>query len=145
MKASWKPHSRQSAFVIAFDIITVFIMATQFGTGATFGLTTQTGIISDASTWNYVQQKKVIMDADGDPTASTYYGEGIEGTLSGYLPTTTPFSTTLAASATISDTPTDFLVGAVGSVSIVENVSITKSNEDYIRIEVGFSNFAGIT
>jgi hypothetical protein len=90
-------------------------------------------------------RRKVIMDADGDPTASTYYGEGIEGTLSGYLPTTTPFSTTLAASATISDTPTDFLVGSVGSVSIVENVSITKSNEDYIRIEVGFSNFAGIT
>ena len=120
-------------------------MATQFGTGATFGLTAQTGIISDGSTWNYTQQVKRIMDADGDPTASTYYMEGIEGTLTGYLPTTSPFSTTLAASATISDTPDDFLIGSVGSASIVENISVTKSNEDYIRIEVGFSNYAGIS
>lgn len=120
-------------------------MATQFGTAAPFGLTAQAGIISDGSTWNYVQQKKVIMDADGDPTASTYYGEGIEGTCTGYLPTTSPFATTLAAAATISDAPDDFLVGSVGTASIVENVTITKSNEDYKRIEFGFSNYVGIT
>lgn len=120
-------------------------MATQFGTAAPFGLTAQTGIISDGGTTNYVQQKKVIMDADGDPTASTYYGEGIEGTRTGYLPTTTPFSSTLAASVSLSDADDDFLVGSVGSVSIVENVTITKSNEDYKRIEFGYSNYVGIT
>lgn len=85
------------------------------------------------------------MDADGDPTAATYYGEGIEGTLSGYLPTTSPFSVTLAAAVTLSDSLDDFLVGSVGTVSIVESVSVTKSNEDYERIEVGFSNYVGIT
>ena len=120
-------------------------MATQFGTDAPFGLTAQTGVISDGSTWNYVQQKKTIMDADGDPTASTYYGEGIEGSLSGFLPTTSPFSGTLAASITLSDSPTDYLIGSVGSTSIVESVSVTKSNEEYNRVEIGFSNFAGIT
>jgi len=120
-------------------------MATQFGTDAPFGLTAQTGVISDGSTWNYVQQKKTIMDADGDPTAATYYGEGIEGSLSGFLPTTTPFSDTLAASITLSDSPTDYLIGSVGSTSIVESVAVTKSNEEYTRVEIGFSNFAGIT
>ena len=120
-------------------------MATQFGTGADFGLTAQTGIITDGTSWNYTQQKKTIMDADGDPTASTYYGEGIEGTISGFIPTTTPYSTTLAAALTVSDTPTDYLIGSVGSLSIVESVSVTKSNEEYERIEVTFSNFSGIT
>lgn len=120
-------------------------MATQFGQDAPFGVTAQTGIISDGNTANSVQQKKVIMDGDGDPTASTYYGEGIEGTLTGYLPTTTPFSTTLAATVSLDDTLDDFLIGSVGSASIVESVNITKSNEDYKRIEVSFSNFAGIS
>ena len=119
-------------------------MATQFGTAAPFGLAAQTGIISDGSSWNYVQQKKTIMDADGDPTASSYYGQGVEGTLSGYLPTSTPFDTALAESLTLSDSLSELLVGTVGSVSIVENISVTKSNEDYVRIEVSFSNFAGI-
>jgi len=120
-------------------------MATQFGTDAPFGLTAQTGIISDGNTANSTHQVKRIMDADGDPTAATYYGEGIEGTLTGYLPTTTPFSTTLAATVSLSDSPDDFLIGSVGSASIVESVNITKSNEDYKRIEVGYSNFAGIS
>ena len=120
-------------------------MATQFGTGAEFGLTDQTGVITDSTSWNYTQQKKVIMDADGDPVSSTYYGEGIEGTITGYIPTSTPYSTTLAASLSVSDTPTDFLVGSVGSVSIVESVSVTKANDDYEKIEISFSNYAGIT
>jgi hypothetical protein len=120
-------------------------MATQFGTAAPFGLTTQTGIISDGSTWNYAQDKKVIADADGDAVAKAYYNERIEGTLSGFLPTNTPFSGTLAASITLSDAPTDYLKGAVGSLSIVESVSVTKTNEDYVRIEVAFENHVGIT
>ena len=120
-------------------------MATQFGTDAPFGLTAQTGIISDGSTANSVQQVKRIMDADGDPTAATYYGEGIEGTLTGFLPTTTPFSTTLAATVSLDDSLDDFLIGSVGSASIVESVNITKSNEDYKRIEVRFSNYSGIS
>lgn len=119
-------------------------MATQFGTAAGFGLTTQTGVITDGTSWNYTQQKKVIMDADGDPVASTYYGEGIEGTISGFIPSAAAFSGTLAASITLSDAPTDYLKGSVGVLSIVESVSVTKSNEEYNRIEIAFSNFAGI-
>lgn len=120
-------------------------MATQFGTDAPFGLTAQTGIISDGSTANSTQQVKRIMDADGDPTAATYYGEGIEGTLSGFLPTTSPFDTTLAATVDLDDALDDFLVGNLGNTSIVESISITKSNEDYKRIEVSFSNYLGIS
>ena len=120
-------------------------MATQFGTAAPFGLTAQTGIISDGNTANSTQQVKRIMDADGDPTAATYYGEGIEGTLSGFLPTPSPFSTTLDAAVTLDDSLDDFMIGSVGSASIVESISITKSNEDYKRIEVSFSNYAGIS
>jgi hypothetical protein len=120
-------------------------MATQFGTAAPFGLTSQTGIISDGSTWNYAQDKKAIADADGDAVAKAYYNERIEGTLSGFLPTSTPFSGTLAASITLSDAPTDYLKGTVGSLSIVESVSVTKTNEDYVRIEIAFENHAGIT
>ena len=120
-------------------------MATQFGTDATFGLTAQTGIISDGSTANSVQQEQRILDGDGDPVAETLYGEGIEWSLSGYLPTTSPFSTTLAAALTLDDSLDDFLIGSVGSTSIVKGVNITKSNEDYKRIEVNGTNFAGIT
>lgn len=119
-------------------------MATQFGTAAPFGLTDETGVLTDGITWNYVQQNKRILDADGDPKTVTYYGEGIEGTISGYLPTSSPFGGTLAASLTLATSPTDYLKGSVGALTIVESVSVTHSNEDYRRIEIGFSNYAGI-
>ena len=120
-------------------------MATQFGTAAPFGLTTQTGIITDATSWNYSQDKKVIADADGDAVAKAYFNERIEGTIGGYIPTNTPFSGTLAASLTLSEAPNDYLKCSVGTLSIVESVSVTKTNEDYVRIEVAFENHSGIT
>lgn len=111
-------------------------MATQFGTAATFGLTFETGIITDGITHNYSNESKVLRNGDGDVTGKTYYNEQIEVSISGYIPTSAPFSTTLAAAVTLVTAPTDFLAGSVGTNTIVESISKTLSSEDYQRIEV---------
>ncbi len=97
-------------------------MATQFGTtNGVFGLTAQTGVLQDSAQWDYTDSQKFVIDGDGDFTGSTHYGEGIEGT-----------------TITLSDTPTDYLKGTVGSSFVVKSVGVRKAADDYNRITIGW-------
>ena len=121
-------------------------MATQFPSNyAVFGLTAETGVVTDNVTWNYSQDSKAIRNATGDTIAKAYYDERIEISFAGYLPATTPYATTLAASLTLATTPTDYLKGSVGSLTVVESITRTNSNEDYQRIEVNAMNHSLLT
>jgi hypothetical protein len=111
-------------------------MAQSFGTGATFGLTSETGMINDSLVYNYSQDNKVIRSGTGDTTGKTYYDERCEISMGGYLPTSSPISTTLAGEITLVTSITDFFKGSVGTKTIMESVTKTLSNEDYQRIEI---------
>lgn len=137
--------STRSAWLRLFDTVERVAMATQFGTASTFGLTFETGIITDSIDYTYSQENKVLKSGSGDTSGKTYYDEKIELTISGYIPTSTPYATTLAAAITLVTAPTDFLKGSVGSSTICEGVKRTLSNEDYQRIEVTAVNHPGIS
>ena len=115
-------------------------MATQFGTASTFGLTFETGIITDSIGYSYTQENKALRNGSGDITGKTYYNEQIEVSIAGYIPTSTPYNTTLAALITLSTAPTDYLIGSVGAKTIVESITRTHTIEDYQRIEVTAMN-----
>jgi len=120
-------------------------MATQFDSQqADFGLDAQTGILLESVTHNYVQDKKMIADNDGDMVSKTLFNERIEGSMSGYQ-LTTGFTGTIAAAITLATTPVDHLVGALGALTLVESIGRTYSNTDYEKIELTFENYAGIT
>ena len=122
-------------------------MATQFPASySTFGLAQETGIVTDSITWAYSQDSKEIRDADGDIAAKAYYNERIEVSIAGFLPTATPFTTTLAAAITIVTAPTDHLIAAsLGSLYLCESINITQSNEEYRRIDVTAMNYPIVT
>ena len=121
-------------------------MATQFSTSAsTFGLTAQTGMLLETVTHNYVQDKKMIADADGDMVSKTLFNERIEGSMSGYQLTTSGYSGTIAAAISLAAAPVDHLIGSVGTLTTVESVTRTYSNTDYQKIDLTFENYAGIT
>jgi hypothetical protein len=111
-------------------------MATSFGTASTFGLTFETGIITDSIGYSYTQENKALRNGTGDITGKTYYNEQIEVSIAGYIPTTSAYSTTLAALITLATAPTDYLVGSLGTKTIVESITRTHTVEDYQRIEV---------
>jgi hypothetical protein len=119
-------------------------MATAFGTSSTFGLTTETGIITDSISYSYSQESKVVRNGTGDVTGKTYYDERAEVTIAGFIPTSTPFSGTLAATISLVTAVPDYFKGSVGGSTIVESVTRTHSNEDYQRIEVTAMNHPGI-
>jgi len=120
-------------------------MATSFGTGSTFGLTFETGIITDNITYSYGHESKVLRNGTGDVSGKTYYDERIEISIAGYIPTSPPYATTLAAAITLVTTPTDYLKGSVGSSTIVESITRTHTSEDYQRIEISAMNHPGIS
>lgn len=115
-------------------------MATAFGTSATFGLVTETGIITDSIGYSYSQESKVVRNGTGDVTGKTYYDERAEVTISGFIPTSTPFSGTLADTISLVTAIPDYFKGSANASTIVESVTRTHSNEDYQRIEVTAMN-----
>jgi hypothetical protein len=116
-------------------------MATQFGTASPFGIAAaETGIILDSISYVYAQESKPIRNITGDTTGKSYYDERIEISMAGYLPTSSPFSTTLAAAITLVTAPTDLLKGSVGSTTICEGITLPSTSEDYRRIEVTAMN-----
>ncbi|MGA0019467.1 MAG: hypothetical protein ACO3IL_05690 [Steroidobacteraceae bacterium] len=120
-------------------------MATSFGTAAPFGLTFETGIITDSLSYSYTQENKALRNGTGDITGKTYYNEQIEVSISGYIPTSTPYATTLAAAITLVTAPEDYLKGSIGTTTIVESVTRSHTIEDYQRIEVTAMNHPLIT
>lgn len=123
-------------------------MATQFpaSSPAPWGITAaETGIILDSISYNTSDNEKLLLDIGGAPVAASYYGEKLEGNMSGYIPGATPFSGTIATALTLVTAPTDYLKGSLSALTICRTVSATFTTEDYRKIEVGFVNYPGVT
>ena len=110
--------------------------AQQFGTASTFGLTFETGVITDTIGYSYSNESKVLKNGTGDVTGKSYYNESAEVTYSGYIPTSTPYAAAIGTAITLITTLPDFFGGTVGTDTIAEGVTLSYSSEDYERVEV---------
>jgi hypothetical protein len=119
-------------------------MATQFGEDGEWGMTAQSGIVSDSTSYNFTSDNKMIRGVDGEVAGKTYYAGRMEATLSGYIPSATPWSLAVADVATLTLSPDSLSIGTLGS-HIVESVTQTYSNEDYARIEARTVSHDGLT
>jgi hypothetical protein len=112
-------------------------MATQFGLAANHGIpAAETGIILDSISYNYAQESSAIRNIGGDTVGKTYFDERMEFSMSGFIPVTSGFSTTLASTITLITAPTDYFKGTVGGLTIVESVNRSHSVGEYQRIEI---------
>ena len=111
-------------------------MAQQFGTASTFGLTFETGVITDSIGYSYSNESKVLKNGTGDVTGKTYFNESAEVTYSGYIPTSTPYTGAIGAAITLVTALPDFFSGTVGTDTIAEGVTLAYSSEDYQRVDV---------
>jgi hypothetical protein len=116
-------------------------MATSFGTTTgVFGIAAQqTGFLLDSVSDDYSQDSKTVKNISGDDTGESYYNERIEGSLEGYIPSTSAFSGTLASALTLATAPADHLIGAVtGGTYVVTGLTRSSTSEDYRRISVKY-------
>jgi hypothetical protein len=116
-------------------------MATQFGTLSPFGLPEfETGIITESVSYSYSQESKALKNKTGDTAGKTFFDEKAELSISGYMPTSTPYATPLASAITLVTAIPDFFIGTVGTRTLVESVTRTNSIEDFNRVEVTASH-----
>ena len=123
-------------------------MANQFpaSSPAPFGITTaQGGIIETSNSMNYSHEMKQLRNVGGDTTQLAFYDEKLEGTFSGFVPGTSPFTTSLASAVTLAVAPEDFFKGSVGGLTIVNTIGRTNSVEEYKAIEVGILHYPLVT
>jgi len=111
--------------------------ATSHSPGA-FGIASaQTGIILHNYSFNYVQEKKPLKNHTGETIGIVYLDEKVEVKLQGTLPTSSPFSSTLAATLTLANAFPDFLKGSgTGGSLFIEEISAEYDAEDYATIEL---------
>jgi hypothetical protein len=114
-------------------------MATLLGaTNGLFGIATQqTGFLLDGSSQAFEQDEKMVKNISGDDTGISMYNERIQFSLSGFVPATSGYSGTIAASITLATAPEDHLIGNVTSgIYIVKGITKTQAAEEYRRIEL---------
>lgn len=114
-------------------------MATLLGTtNGVFGIATQqTGFLLDGSSQTYEQDEKTVKNISGDDTGIAFYNERMTFSLSGFIPATSAFSGTIAASITLATTPADHLIGSMsGGLYVTKGITTTQASEEYRRIEL---------
>jgi len=113
-------------------------MATQFGTASAFGLTFETGVITENIAYNYGLEEKSVRSGAGDETGWTGYNEKAEVSFGGYVPTSSPYATPIAATiALVTAVPDFFTVSPGGGArTIVKTVNRTFTNDDYSKVDV---------
>jgi hypothetical protein len=107
--------------------------ATILGTSKpVFGITVQSGMILRTVTDAYSTEKKVIVNEAGEKGGIVLYGDQREITLEALVPSTSAFSTRMAAAFTLSQTTTDFYRSSAsagfGDI-ILTGATQTSSNE----------------
>lgn len=114
-------------------------MATQFGTASAFGLTFETGVITENIAYSYSFEEKSLRSNVGDETGLTCYNEKAEVTFGGYVPTSSPYATPIAAALTLATAVPDFFTVTAGgnAKTITKTVNRTFTNDDYSKVDVG--------
>lgn len=114
-------------------------MATLLGTtNGVFGIANQqTGFLLDGTSQTYEQDEKMVKNISGDDTGISMYNERMQFSLSGFEPSSSSYSGTIAAVISLATAPADHLIGSMtGGTYIVKNVVKTQASEEYRRLEV---------
>jgi hypothetical protein len=112
-------------------------MAAQLGTAAPFGLTFETGVITENIAHSFSTEEKTLRDGDGDVTGWTGYNETCEFSFDGYVPTATPFASKLGINLTLITALPAFFTGTPTAKNVIKTINSTRTNEDYQKIAVG--------
>jgi hypothetical protein len=112
--------------------------ATAFGTAAVFAIpSAESGLIVHNITYTEKQDRKELRNHTGEVTAVVFYNEVVEVKLDATLPTTSPFSGTLASALTLANTIPDHLKGsATGGSLLIDQVEVTLDAEDFKTISI---------
>ena len=111
--------------------------STSFGDGR-FGIgADQTGFIIESITQSYTNSTKMVKNRTGNTSGVTYYDEQVKVSLKGKVPTSSPFSGTIAASLTLSNPLSSYLKGGVsGGLTLVESITLDYGQEEYQSISL---------
>lgn len=108
--------------------------ATILGTSKpVFGVTAQTGMILRTQTDAFTTEKKIIVNEAGEKGGIVLYGDQRQITLEALVPAASAFSTRMAASVALTNSPADFYRSAAASGFgdvILTDASQTGSNEN---------------
>jgi hypothetical protein len=110
--------------------------ATQLGTNGVFAMSSQTGFIIQSQSDAFEVEQRITVDHTGEKVGITLYGDQRKITIEGLVPTSSAFSTRMAALVTLANSPGDFYRSSA-SAGYGDTVHLgttqTKNNEDFHR------------
>jgi hypothetical protein len=117
-------------------------MATLLGaTNGVFGIRAQqTGMLLESAGYSYQSQKKFVMNHTGDRTGRSDYDEECTITLSGKIPATSAFSSTISTAITLVSAIPDRFIGTVSGLTIIDTIELTETADDYQSFSLTATN-----
>lgn len=111
--------------------------ATTIG-NVSFGLTAETGIFCQSTTFTANSEQKWVRDADGDEVAGSIYGKNWEWSIDGQINTGEAVTSyVLGAAVTPANVPSNVHSGGTtNGKCYVTSVELTKSSEDFTMCNV---------
>ncbi len=106
----------------------------------------ETGIIIESITHDYTNSSKSVKNRTGNTSGITYYDEMVKVSLDGKVPTTSPFSGTLAASLTLGNSLSSYLKGGVATgLTLIEGITLDYNQEDYRSFKLQATFYPNVT
>lgn len=118
-----------------------------FGDGAWGINSDQTGLIINSYSYDYKSDSGQVENRTGNVVGKTYYNQTITFSIDGLIPKTSPWSTALATSITLSNGLSALLNGGLNAagLNIVEGITTDYSNKDYAKMKITGTYYPSIS
>lgn len=108
--------------------------ATLLGVLGVLGLTAQTGMIIQSQDDDFSVEKKILVDEVGNKSGLALFGDQRAITINALVPSSSAFSTRMAAAVTLTNSPGDFYRATPGAGCgdiVLTGVKQGKKNDDF--------------
>lgn len=113
--------------------------ATFLGTSAVLGVTAETGMILQNQEDAYTTERKYVISEAGEKVGLAMWGDEINVTLEGLVPSSSVFSSRMAANLVLANAPADFYRGAPSSGfgdTVITGVTRRRQSADFHTFSV---------
>lgn len=119
----------------------------QFGDGIWGISSEQTGLLINSYSYDYKADSGEVKNRYGNTVGKTYFNQSVGFSIDGLVPSTSPWSTAIATSLTLSNGMSgNFLHGGLGSgTTILEGITEDHSNSDYVKLKISGTYFPFIS
>jgi hypothetical protein len=120
--------------------------ATSLGTVGVFGIASdESGFVIHDLSWSFSAEQKEFLNRSGEIIGLARFKEKVDVKMSGFIPSSAPFSGKISAVLTITNAMPAHKQQAAGGSTIITEITRSLNNEDFEKIEISATHYPFLT